>query len=145
VKGWAVERAARHVADLAGYGWCLNAGGDVLVHAPDGQPPWRIGIENPNDPARIMRVVERRDGAVATSGSTHRGAHIIDPYTGRPAAAVRAVTLTGPALLWADVYATAAAARGAAALPWLHDLDGYEGMMVTSSGVLRTTNAWATC
>jgi thiamine biosynthesis lipoprotein len=144
VKGWAVERAARHLAALTGYGWCLNAGGDVLAHAPDDQPPWRIGIENPNDPTRIMRVVERRDGAVASSGSVHRGAHIIDPHTGRPATVVRAVTVAGPTLLWADVYATAAAARGASALAWLDELDGYEALMVTSSGVLRTTAGWPT-
>src|SRR3954465_7969941 len=127
-----------------GYGWCLNAGGDVLVHAPDDQPPWRIGLENPNDPTRIMRVVERRDGAVATSGSTHRGAHIIDPHTGRAARGGRAVTVTGPTLVWADVYATAAAARGATAPTRLGDLDGYEALIVTSSGVLRTTVGWPT-
>ncbi|MFI6077364.1 FAD:protein FMN transferase [Actinoplanes sp. NPDC051343] len=144
VKGWAAERAARHLADLSGYGWCLNAGGDVLVHAPDDQPPWRVGIENPNDPARIMSVVERRTGAIATSGSTHRGAHIIDPHTGRPAGGTRAVTVTGPRLLWADVYATAAAVRGATALAWIDDLAGYEALIVTSSGMLRTTGGWPT-
>jgi AraC-like DNA-binding protein len=46
VKGWAVERAARHLSTLDSYGWCLNAGGDVLVHAPADQPAWRIGIEH---------------------------------------------------------------------------------------------------
>jgi thiamine biosynthesis lipoprotein len=142
VKGWAAERASRHLAALHGYGWCLNAGGDVLVHAPEHQPPWRVGIEHPTDPARIMRVLELRTGAVATSGSAHRGHHIVDPHTGRPATANRAVTVTGPALLWADVYATAAAARGAAGLPWLNGLDGYEALIVTTSGLLYTTTGW---
>lgn len=142
VKGWAVERAARHLARLDGLGWCLNAGGDVLVRAPDGQPSWRIGIEDPNDPGRLMRVVDRRAGAVATSGTTHRGAHIIDPHTGRPATAVRSVTVIGPELLWADVYATAAAARGAGAVDWLDGLENYEGLVVTASGVLRSTRGW---
>jgi FAD:protein FMN transferase len=142
VKGWAVQHGARHLADLPGYGWCLNAGGDVLVHAPDGQPPWRVGIEDPDDPGRVMRVVGRRGGAVATSGTAHRGAHIIDPHTSRPVTAVRSVTVTGPELLWADVYATAAAARGPAAVDWLDGLDGYEGLLVTSSGLLRATGGW---
>ncbi|GIE53670.1 FAD:protein FMN transferase [Amorphoplanes nipponensis] len=142
VKGWAVERAARHLAGLDGYGWCLNAGGDVLVHAPDGQPAWRVGLEHPRDPARIMRVLACRSGAVATSGSAHRGAHIIDPHTRRPATATRAVTVTGPTLLWADVHATAAAARGPAALPWLEGLDGYEALLVTRSGLVRSTTGW---
>jgi len=142
VKGWAVERAARHLTGLDTYGWCVNAGGDVLVHAPADQPAWRIGIEHPDDPARIMRVVESRSGAVATSGSAHRGAHIIDPRTRQPATATRAVTVIGPALLWADVYATAAAAQGSAAFSWLEDLDGYDALMVTRPGLLRVTAGW---
>jgi len=142
VKGWAVERAARHLVAPDGYGWCLNAGGDVLVHAPADQPAWRVGIEDPDDPARTMRVVELRCGAVATSGSAHRGTHIIDPRTRRPAAATRAVTVTGPTLLWADVYATAAAAQGPASLPWLENLEGYEALLIARSGLLRATAGW---
>jgi thiamine biosynthesis lipoprotein len=142
VKGWAVERAATHLAGLDGYGWCLNAGGDVLVHAPDDQPPWRIGIEDPADPARIMRVLGRRSGAVATSGAAHRGAHIIDPHSRQPATAVRAVTVVGPELLWADVFATAAAAQGPWAMDRLDRLDGYEALLVTASGLQRVTDGW---
>jgi thiamine biosynthesis lipoprotein len=143
VKGWAVQRAAGHLAELDGYGWCLNAGGDVLVHAPAGQPPWRIGIEDPFDPSRILQVVERRGGAVATSGTAHRGAHIIDPHTRRPATEVRALTVVGAQLVWADVYATAGAARGSRALGWLNDIDGYEALLVSSSGQLHATEGWA--
>jgi len=113
-----------------------------VVHAPADQPAWRVGIENPDDPARIMRVVELRSGAVATSGSAHRGAHIIDPHTRRSAAATRAVTVTGPTLLWADVYATAAAAQGPASLSWLENLEGYEAVLIARSGLLRVTAGW---
>lgn len=144
VKGWAVERAAEHLAGLDGYGWCLNAGGDVLLHAPDDQPPWRVGIEDPDDPTRILRVVVRRRGAVATSGTAHRGAHIIDPHTRLPTTAIRAVTVIGPRLMWADVYATAAAARGVAALGWIGGLDAYEALMLTATGALRSTTGWPT-
>ena len=142
VKGWAVQRAAQHLADLDGYGWCLNAGGDVLVHAPADQPPWRIGIEDPDDPGRVRWTITRRNGSVATSGTAHRGAHIINPHTGRPATAARAVTVIGPELLWADVYATAAAARGKAAMQWFDGLDGYEALLVDPAGLRRTTGGW---
>ena len=142
VKGWAVERASRHLANLTDHGWCLNAGGDILLHAPHDQPAWCIGIEHPFDPSRVMRVVDLRAGAIATSGSAHRGNHIIDPHTHRRATAVRATTVIGPSLLWADVYATAAAARGHTALAWLDSLDGYAALMVTTSGLLHTTADW---
>lgn len=142
VKGWAVRRAARHLTALTGHGWCVNAGGDVLVYTPDGEPGWRIGIEDPRDPSRILRVIERRDGAVATSGLAHRGAHILNPFSGKPATSVPAVTVTGPDLMWADVYATAAVAQGVAALDWLDEADGYEALMVAPSGLLRVTPGW---
>lgn len=138
VKGWAAERAARHLADLDDHGWCLNAGGDVLVESPDGHPAWRVGIEHPAAPGRILRAVEVRAGAVATSGDTHRGAHIVDPHTRRPATAVRSVTVRGPSLQWADVHATAAAARGSlTGLP-----AGYAGLLVARDGTVTTTPAW---
>jgi thiamine biosynthesis lipoprotein len=143
VKGWAVQRAAERLRDLAGYGWCVNAGGDVVLHAPDDQPAWRIGVEDPADPRGIVRTVERRDGGVATSGSAHRGAHIIDPHTGRPATGVRSVTVVGPDLMWADVYATAAAAWGPWALDWLEALAGYAALVISASGRQQATGNWA--
>jgi thiamine biosynthesis lipoprotein len=143
VKGWAVQRAAERLRDLAGYGWCVNAGGDVVLHAPDDQPAWRVGVEDPAGGPGILRVVERRAGGVATSGSAHRGAHIVDPHTGRPATGVRSVTVVGPDLLWADVYATAAAAWGPWALDWLDTLPGYAALVVSASGLQQATGAWA--
>ena len=142
VKGWAVERAARHLADLDGPGWCVNAGGDVLLHTADGEPPWRVGVEDPADPGRLLRAVTVTAGAVATSGTVHRGAHIVDPYTANPATAVRAVTVLGPSLLWADVYATASAARGPGALDWLAGVPAYDALLVGPAGEVTTTAGW---
>lgn len=138
VKGWAVQRAARHLAALDGYGWCLNAGGDILLSAPDDQPAWRVGVEDPGRTDRVLLVLDRRGGAVATSGTAHRGGHIVDPHTRRPATALRSCTVVGPELLWADVYATAAVARGPAALDWLAGLAGVEALLVTRSGPVCT-------
>lgn len=142
VKGWAVERAARHLATIDGHGWCINAGGDIIMHSPAGHPPWRVGIENPIDPSRLLRVVTVADGAVATSGGAHRGAHLIDPRSGRPATATLAASVMGPSLLWADVYATAAAVAGAEAFSWLGELDGYEALLVTGQGTIITSPGW---
>ncbi|MFR9779743.1 FAD:protein FMN transferase [Micromonospora sp. MS34] len=142
VKGWAVERAARHLADLPGHDLCLNAGGDVLLRTAPGRPAWRVGIEDPDHPERMLDVVERAHGAVATSGTARRGAHITDPRAGRPASAVRSVTVVGPELLWADVYATAAVARGADAPAWLAALDGYAALLVDAAGQVRATPNW---
>ncbi|MFI5908280.1 FAD:protein FMN transferase [Dactylosporangium sp. NPDC051541] len=142
VKGWAAERAAVFLQSLRGYSWCLNAGGDVLVHAADDHPDWRVGVENPDDPKTLLHIVSLRTGAVATSGTAHRGHHIVNPHTRRPAKGARSVTVTGPDLLWSDVYATAAFARGPRSLPWLETLDGYAALVVSTSGLHQVTAAW---
>lgn len=137
VKGWAVERAAGRLARLAplGLDFCLNAGGDVIVGVAGGSSPdWRVGLEDPDDLHRILGVVPLRAGGVATSGSAHRGPHIVDPRTGRPAEGLRAATVTGPSLLWADVYATTTIVTGVAALEAIAVLPGYEALVVTPAG-----------
>lgn len=132
VKAWAAERAAAIVTRAIGDDdLLLNAGGDVVVTCgSDRWPPWCIGIEDPDDPSLLLATIERRDGAVATSGSAHRGGHILDPRTGEACLAVRSATVVGPSLLWADVYATAAVVRGRGAHRFLADLDGYDGIVV---------------
>ena len=119
VKGWAAERAARHLALLDGTDFCLSVGGDITCRAAAGSPRWRIGIEDPYDPSRVLAVVPVRTGAVATSGTTHRGAHLVDARTGLPPSGVASVTVIGSSLTWADLDATAAYALGEGAATWL--------------------------
>jgi thiamine biosynthesis lipoprotein len=113
VKGWAAERAASRLAELGGVSFCLNAGGDVVVGGTSGQSgsgpgaPWRVGIEDPRDRSRIAEVVQLRHGGVATSGTAARGAHLYDPVTGTFVNRTGSVTVVGPDLMWADVWATA--------------------------------------
>jgi thiamine biosynthesis lipoprotein len=114
VKGWAVDLAAASLRDLPGTSYCLNAGGDLLVGAhhdlPDSGPGaigWRVGIEDPHNTSAVARSMTLTRGAVATSGTAARGAHLYDPVAGRMLGRSGSVTVTGPTLLWADVWATA--------------------------------------
>lgn len=116
VKGWAVQRAARHLA-LARTDFCLSAGGDMVCSSPG--EPWRIGIEDPRSPQQLAAVVPLTTGGLATSGSAHRGAHVVDGRTGTPANGLVQVTVVAPTLVEADVAATTAFALGADAEPWL--------------------------
>ena len=113
VKGWAADRAARPLADLQTASFCLNAGGDVVVGGALGETEgelgqvWRVGVEDPRDRSRIAEVVEIHSGGVATSGTAARGAHLYDPATGGYVDRQGSVTVVGPSLMWADVWATA--------------------------------------
>ncbi len=143
VKGWAAERAFRHLAPLAGVDVYLNAGGDIRVSCADAaSAPWRLGIEDPLRPDRVLGIVELREGALATSGTAHRGEHIVDPASGRPTARLASVTVVGPSLLWADVLATAAFVRGEGAFELVAAQDGYEVLVVALDGEARRSRAF---
>lgn len=135
VKGWAAERAAHPLRLLADTDACLSVGGDVVCHVagPD-SPEWRIGIEDPHDPTRVVAVVPVRDGGVATSGLAHRGAHLTDARTGLVPTGVASVTVVSDDLTWADLDATAAFAQGADALRWLRTRPGRRGVVVWADG-----------
>lgn len=114
VKGWAVDLAAVHLACLPGISFCINAGGDILVGSHSDLPlhgrdaiAWRIGIEDPHDRSMIASIVNLTHGAVATSGTAARGAHLFNPATGEMVGRPGSVTVIGPTLLWADIWATA--------------------------------------
>jgi thiamine biosynthesis lipoprotein len=142
VKGWAVEQAGAWLREVDSVDWCLNAGGDVLVVCPSGEP-FTVGIQDPRDVGRVVASVRRSGGAVATSGTAARGAHLHDPRTGRPALTRwLSVSVTGPSLEYADVLATAAFVAGDAWPEVLAVLPGYEGLGVLADGNLRATSGW---
>jgi len=139
VKGWAVERASAALAGLDDTDFCLSAGGDLTCRTldPDGAP-WRVGVEDPTDPLRILAVVPVFTGAVATSGTAHRGQHLVDARTGRPPAGVASVTVVAGSLTWADIDATAAYAQGPDAARWLETRPGRSGLVVWADGTTTT-------
>jgi thiamine biosynthesis lipoprotein len=142
VKGWAAERAAACLADLPATDFCLSAGGDVLCRTTDDDAaPWRIGIEDPRDPRRLVAVVRVRTGAVATSGTAHRGSHIVHAGTGLPPSGVASVTVVADSLTWADIDATAAYALGRDAARWLGGRSGRTGLVVWRDGSTTTVPA----
>jgi thiamine biosynthesis lipoprotein len=140
VKGWAVEEAARMLADDGARNLCVHAGGDVRVRGERAPGrPWRVGVRHPRRPDRVAAVLRARDLAIATSGAYERGAHIVDPRTGEPPAGVLSVTVLGPDLGTADAYATAAFAMGADGPEWTLGLGDYEALTILSDGRVLST------
>lgn len=114
-KGWIVDRALE-LGWVAGVARSLvvNAGGD-LAHR--GDPPVRVGVENPvrpydNEPP--LTTVELANAGMATSGRARKGfrigdrwySHVIDPRTGQPVDHVASVSVIASTAADADALAT---------------------------------------
>ena len=132
VKGWAVDRAGAILEDSGMERFCIGAGGDVLARggrAPG--VPWHIGIAHPTVRGASALALEADDLAVATSGSTERGFHIVDGRTGDIPRELLTLSVAGPSLGRADAYATAAFAMGRDGLRWVESLPGYAACGIT--------------
>ncbi|GAA1217312.1 FAD:protein FMN transferase [Kitasatospora nipponensis] len=154
VKGWALERASDLLTHAGHRDHSVTGGGDVQARGPAASDPaadgpvvdgptagaraWRIGVADPHRAGQVLAVLTAPDGepfAVATSGTAERGAHILDPHTGRPAEGLRSLTVVGRRIARTDAYATAAFAMGPhRALAWLEARPGYEGLAVLPDG-----------
>jgi FAD:protein FMN transferase len=143
VKGWAIERAAAMLTAAGSAEHSVNGGGDIQCVGDRGPgQAWRVGITDPLRPGSLALVVTGQDFAVATSGVAERGAHIVNPHTGQPAAGLASLTVVGARLAATDAYATAAFAMGPAARDWLESLDGYEAFAVTPGGQVWQTSGF---
>lgn len=132
VKGWSVERASQLLWGAGARNYFINGGGDIVA---SGEPApgraWRVGIQHPEQRDRLAATLAITDMAVATSGTYERGAHIVDPRTGRPPSGLLSMTVIGPSLAYADAYSTSAFVMGLDGASWIAGIDGYEAIAIT--------------
>ncbi len=122
VKGWAADR----VAEILGAAGCediqVNAAGDLTLRGGvvenGAVGPWKIGVVNPDNRQEVLRIFEISDGAIATSGTYERGAHIFDPATGTIAIGAKSATVLGPDGGLTDALATALMVAGEDGATW---------------------------
>lgn len=144
VKGWSIEEASRLLSEAGLPDHMIDGGGDLRLRGmPAEGGPWNVGVRHPLRPDAYCAVLSLREGAVATSGTYERGYHVLNPFTGVPAAELASVTIVGPNLTDADAYATAALAMGAHAPAWLDRLSGYEALIVGANGHGWATRGWS--
>lgn len=117
-KGHALDLAARVLRESCVASALLHGGTSsvVAIGAPPGAGAWRIGLAQ----APLRGPIDLRDEALAVSttrgghapGAAGPAGHIMDPRTGRPAAAAGGVAVTGPSARLADAWATALVVLG---------------------------------
>ena len=131
-KGLAVDLAAEQLATHAP-GVAVDAGGDCLVRgSTTAGRPWRVGIQGPRQPGRLLTAVEVPAGAVCTSGLYARHGHLLDARSGRSAEGVISATVVAPTAMAADALSAAALLLGPSGGLRLLEASGVEGLLVTA-------------
>ena len=134
VKGWAADICANMLVAAGAQHVQVNAAGDLALRGGYCDPsnsqvkPWKIGVVNPDNRQEVLKIFEITDGAIATSGSYERGAHISDPYTGMIAIGAKSATVVGKEGWLCDALATAVMVAGTDAGHWFgqDELAGYQ-------------------
>lgn len=120
-KGYAIDRS---IAVLKAHGIhhaLVNAGGDLRVIGRKGDQPWRVGIQHPRDPNRVIATSDwpaedNNDLSMVTSGDyerfflhqERRYHHILDPKSGYPAeSGLLSVSVQAQNATLADALSTA--------------------------------------
>lgn len=133
-------------------GVLVSLGGDVSVAGEPPEEGWNIQIAEDSRAAITPdgETISIRTGGVATSSTTvrrwRRGSvelhHIIDPATGLPTDGPwRTVSVVAGTCVDANIAATAAIVRGAAAAAWL-DGAGLPARLVDRNGRMLRVGGW---
>jgi thiamine biosynthesis lipoprotein len=151
-KAFAADRAVTRIADALGCGALVNLGGDVAVAGAPPEGGWTVGIAERRDSGldQLQQVIAVHTGGVATSGTTARTwtrhgrtmHHIVDPWTGEPAAPVWSlVSVAGGSCVEANAWSTAAVVWGDDAVGNL-TAHGVDARLVSAEGRVVHIGAW---
>lgn len=116
--GFGIDRACAVLRALGIRRGLLDVSGDcAALGAPPGEPGWRVGIADPDQPApgRTITETRLRDAALSTTANTgslvRYGAlvagHVMDPATGWPAHILRQASVVTRTAVEADALSTA--------------------------------------
>jgi FAD:protein FMN transferase len=127
-KEYAVDRVLAAVTARSPGAVLVNFGGDLASNRAPAGGPWRVGIERPGTEREAALLLGLSQGALATSGDTHRFllrdgvryGHIMDVRTGWPVPdAPQSVTVAAGSCTEAGMLATFAMLHGAQAEAFL--------------------------
>jgi len=147
-KGYGVDRAIEILKGKGVKGALVNAGGDLRVLPRGDGKKWRVGIQDPRDLKKMLKIIEVDSNAVITSGDYQkfffyngkRYHHLINPKTGLPADSCQSVTILAPTAEMADALATGIFVAGVSkGLVILNSLPDCDGLIVRYDGKLFST------
>lgn len=148
-KGYAADCVKAMLVKRGVASGVVNASGDLTAWGkrPDGSP-WKVGIADPNDPARILLWLPIDGSSVATSGDYEqfvmrdgiRYSHTVDPKTGLPIKGIKSVSVVSPSAELSDALATAVFVMGIdVGLHFLEQLPHVHGLIVNDQNKIFTS------
>lgn len=106
-KGFFVDRIFEQLSQRGIEQILVNGSGDVRYR---GSESIRLGLEDPQDPQKVVGVFEMREGAFAASGINRRAwgdvHHIVDARTSTTSDGLLASWVYASSAAWADLLAT---------------------------------------
>lgn len=141
VKGWAIQNAANILEKKGFKNFYIDGGGDIQVVGKNTiGKPWRVGIKNPFQQDKNVKVLEIVDMAVATSGNYIRGNHIYSPKENKKIHDIVSLTVIARNIYDADRMCTGAFAMGRKGIYFIESLPGYEGYIIDKKGIATETS-----
>lgn len=135
LKGHALDRMKAAAACPAGL---LDFGGQLLAWGR----PVTASIADPRDRRRPRLTLRLHEASLASSGTSERGRHLLDPRTGRPCPAWGGTAVVAPDGLTADVLSTALFVLGPeAGLAWA-EREGIAAAFLLNDGSTRVSRAF---
>jgi FAD:protein FMN transferase len=132
-KALMADRIARDVQRLTRSAVLVNLGGDIACAGW-----WDIGVGDDHKAADADQVIRVRGGGVATSSTTVRPGHIVDPATGEAVESVwRTVSVSARSCVVANTATTAAIVLSERGPAWLSDRDLPARLVAHDGSVLR--------
>lgn len=120
-KSYGAEKARTKLISLGVEAGIINASGDICTWGlQPGGSKWSIGVTDPFNLSKVLKVLYFKKGSIVTSGSYEkfvlldgkRYSHIINPKTGYPAIGIISVTVIGPDAEIANALSTATMVMG---------------------------------
>lgn len=146
-KGYAADQGKLLMQQLNIKAGIVNASGDMVTWGMQpNNTPWRIGITNPINNNKSLKIIEVKNAAITTSGdyekyaefNNKRYSHIINPKTGMPALGLISVTVIGQNAETANGLSTSIMVLGyEKGLELLKNYPEYGCLILTDKGKIK--------
>lgn len=143
VKGWVISQSAMILKRRGFNNFLVEISGDMQTSGrPKNKKFWAIGIRDPFEKNRIIKILNLSDQGIATSGTAEKGCHIYNPVDNKTENDLISLTAVSPSVFDADRFATAAFAMGRRGLNFLENKKGLEGYAIFKNQTAAFTSGF---